>query len=323
MSSMAIPREFRTHDGRIEVGKLKRSVDIVEVARRLTPLRGSGAHLKGLCPFHKERTASFLVDPTRQIWHCFGCGRGGDVIQLLCDAGEPGFHDACRRLFDLAGAFVPSASARCGSAGVPRLDHVALARQAWREANPIESTPGSAYLAARGLEGLVPRSLRFGMVPASWDDGGRPGPLRPAILAAAQDVAGRVVGIQRIFVDPGRRGYPFRPLRLSLGRIRGSALRLGPVRDTVMLTGSVEDGVALQRMFVGATVWCSLGEDNLQNVVFPAGVRKVVLAGDSDEAGRAAVDRARTEHEGRAIEVDTLFPRAGKDFNEELLLLHV
>lgn len=89
---------------------------------------------------------------------------------------------------------------------------------------------------------------------------GAPGPetgtlgrRRPAVIAAVQDVAGSSTDIQRIFVDPHRPGWSFKPLRLSLGRIKGSALRLGPVRDTIMLAASGEDGLALRQMFVGAS----------------------------------------------------------------------
>ncbi len=111
----------------------------------------------------------------------------------------------------------------------------------------------AAYLRVRGLDGIVPGSVRYSQVPAHWGPETRTlGRRRPAIIAAVQDVAGSSTDIQRIFVDPHRPGWSFKPLRLSLGRIKGSALRLGPVRDTIMLAASGEDGLALRQMFVGA-----------------------------------------------------------------------
>jgi DNA primase len=323
VSGIIIPDEFRSKNGRVDVGKLKHAVDIADVARRFTELRRSGSALKGLCPCHDERTPSFMVYVERQTWHCFGCGRGGDVIQLLHDVGERDFRRACTILADLAGSYVSGTGKHDATVAASAVDRCGVARKIWHSAQPVGGTSATKYLEARGIHGLVPSSLRFDRVPMRWDETtGQPGPLRGALIAAAQDVGGRVVGIQRIFVEPRWSGYPFKPLRLSLGRIKGAALRLGPATETVMLTGSVEDGLALQRMFVGITVWCSLGEDNLQNVRFPPGVRRVVLAGDGDTAGHAAVARAKDALEGRSLEVDVLLPRAGKDFNEEWLLLH-
>lgn len=323
MVGIVIPHEFRAEDGRVDVRKLKHAVDIADVAGRFTKLRRCGAALKGLCPCHDERTASFHVYTDRQTWHCFGCGRGGDVIQLLHEVGERDFRQACAHLAGLAGYSATRMPKHTAIHDKRSVDRSTLARDIWHRAHPVSGTSAQTYLETRGIRGVVPPSLRFGNVPMRWDEAtGQAGPSRPALLAAAQDVRGRVVGIQRIFVEPRWSGYPSRPLRLSLGRIRGSSLRLGPAAETIMLTGSVEDGLALLRMFVGATVWCSLGEDNLQNVLFPADVRRVILAGDGDLAGRRAVARAKEAHEGRSLEVDVLFPRAGKDFNEEWLLLH-
>lgn len=323
MTTGVIAQDHRTADGRIDVGKLKARIGLADLAGRLTKLKRVGSGWRGLCPFHNEKTPSFCVSDKAGLWHCFGCGRGGDAIGLLIEAGADGFLDACGQLAEAGGvATAPHMRVPSGSCDVRRIK-IALARQEWRSSGAVAGTPAEAYLAARGLAGNVPGSLRFGRTPRVWDEDTRlPGPRHPALIAAAQDVSGRITGVQRIFVDPTRSSYPFRPLRLSLGRIRGSALRLGPARDTVMLAGSVEDGLALMKMFVGASVWCSLGEANLQNVVFPPVVRRVILCGDADDPGRAAIARAGAAHQARSLDVEELLPKAGKDFNEEWLLLH-
>lgn len=322
-TSVIIPSEFRKADGRIDVNGLKARVGLAELAGRLTELRRAGpGRKKGLCPFHDENTPSFFVDEAKGLWFCFGCSRGGDAIALLVEAGADGFIDACGQLADAGGA---TASHRVEPSRGGSDEHrfrVSLARQEWRSAGPVARTPAEGYLAARGLAGNVPGSLRYGTTFASWNEStGAPGRRRPALLAAAQDVDGRITGIQRIFIDPKRRGYPFRPLRLSLGRIRGSALRLGPAREEIMLCGSGEDGLALTRMFVGATVWASLGEANLASIVLPPIVRSVILFGDADKPGRAATARAREAHEARGLRVSELFPRMAKDANAEWIAL--
>ena len=321
-TNVIIPHEYRAADGRIDVERLKARVGIADLAGELTTLKrvGVGRH-KGLCPFHDENTPSFFVDADSGLWHCFGCGRGGDAVSLLLEAGADGFLDACGRLAEASGVGAPR-TGRPGRNADAHRARVALARREWRSAVAIPGTPAEHYLAARGLAGNVPGSLRFARTFSTWDERtDAPGPRRPALIAAAQDVDGRITGIQRVFVDPKRRGFPFRPLRLSLGRIRGSALRLGPVREEIMLTGSLEDGLALMRMFVGATVWASLGEANLAGVVLPPVVRSVIVFGDADDPGRAAAARARAAFEAHGLRATELFPRLGKDANAEWIAL--
>lgn len=160
------------------------------------------------------------------------------------------------------------------------------------------------------------------MTPSRWLPGGGEGPRRPAMLAAVQCPDGTVTGIQRLFLDPHGRKARWTEPRLSLGQIRGGAVRMSPLSPTVMLATGVEDGLALNRMFAGATVWAALGDANLPHVVMPAIVRRVVLCGDDDPPGRAAVALARTAYRDRRLIVDEMFPRGGKDFAEEWLLLH-
>ena len=80
-----------THDS---VERVKEATDIVEVISAHTDLRRSGARFTGLCPFHDERTPSFSVDPQEKLYHCFGCGVGGDVIRFVEEREGLSFADA-------------------------------------------------------------------------------------------------------------------------------------------------------------------------------------------------------------------------------------
>jgi len=62
--------------------EIKRRIDIVELISQYVPLKKAGRRFKARCPFHEEKTASFFVDPVAGLWHCFGCGAGGDVFSL-------------------------------------------------------------------------------------------------------------------------------------------------------------------------------------------------------------------------------------------------
>ncbi len=82
---------------------IKEKIDLVEFIRKKTPLTPAGRNFKGLCPFHKEKSPSMIVSPEKQIWHCFGCGKGGDVIRFLMDYEHLDFFEALRALADQAG----------------------------------------------------------------------------------------------------------------------------------------------------------------------------------------------------------------------------
>ena len=83
--------------------QIRQSNDVVEVIGSYFPLKRAGANFRALCPFHKEKTPSFNVNPQKQIWHCFGCGAGGDVFSFLMKYENLDFVDSVRRLAERAG----------------------------------------------------------------------------------------------------------------------------------------------------------------------------------------------------------------------------
>jgi DNA primase len=82
-------------------------IDVAEVVGRHVELKKAGINYKGLCPFHGEKTPSFIVSPSRQTYHCFGCGAHGNAIGFLMEQGGLGFMDAVRDLAQQAGMSVP------------------------------------------------------------------------------------------------------------------------------------------------------------------------------------------------------------------------
>ena len=83
--------------------EIKQKLDIVDFIREYIPVKAVGANFQALCPFHGEKTPSFVISPEKQIWHCFGCGKGGDVFTFLMEMEGLGFSEAVRQLAPKAG----------------------------------------------------------------------------------------------------------------------------------------------------------------------------------------------------------------------------
>lgn len=156
--------------------RVKQTADIVEVISAHTDLRRQGARMVGLCPFHEERTPSFSVDPQENLYHCFGCGVGGDVIKFVEEKEGLGFAEAVELLADRYGVELereqedPRAEARRQHRR--RLEQL-LERTAAYYANYLwdskEAGRARAYLAERGLGEEVLRAFGVGYAPSAWD----------------------------------------------------------------------------------------------------------------------------------------------------------
>jgi DNA primase len=151
-------------------------VDIVEVVGRSVDLKRAGASHKGLCPFHSEKSPSFTVSPSRQTYHCFGCGVHGNAIGFLMEHHGMGFVDAVRDLAQQVGMTVPEdtsspaereqASARKQKQAT--LEEV-LARAAENYRKQLKASERAvAYLKGRGLSGEIAARFGLGYAPEGW-----------------------------------------------------------------------------------------------------------------------------------------------------------
>jgi DNA primase len=156
--------------------RVKQTADIVEVISTHTDLRRQGARWVGLCPFHEERTPSFSVDAQEKLYHCFGCGVGGDVIKFVEEKEGLGFAEAVELLADRYGVELereqedPRAEAR--RAQRRRLEQL-LERTAAYYASYLweseEAGKARDYLAERGLGEEALRDFGVGYAPSAWD----------------------------------------------------------------------------------------------------------------------------------------------------------
>lgn len=152
--------------------------DIVEVIGRYVTLKKYGSNYKALCPFHHEKSPSFVVNPDKQIFHCFGCGVGGNVTSFLMRQERLEFPQAVRFLADQLGVVIPEDEA--SSAGpskklrddVYRINELALEFFHERLLVSREATPQAAreYLKARGVDLETVKKFRLGCAPDGWDE---------------------------------------------------------------------------------------------------------------------------------------------------------
>ncbi|HYP83870.1 DNA primase [Variovorax sp.] len=150
--------------------------DIVEIVGRHVPLKKAGANYMGLCPFHGEKSPSFSVSPTKQFYHCFGCGVHGNAIGFLMEHLGMGFVEAVHDLAGQYGMQVPeeqgSAEERARAAGLRQKqatlgDVLARAANAYK-AHLKRSPRAVEYLKGRGMSGEIAREFGLGYAPEGW-----------------------------------------------------------------------------------------------------------------------------------------------------------
>ncbi len=194
------------------INQIRDRVDIVEVVGQHVALSKAGQNFRGLCPFHHEKTPSFNVSPSRQIFHCFGCRVGGNVFSFLMKMTGASFPETVRELGQKVGIQVPELAGKGldpDAAGRALLEKINQATAAWFRRNLLDATLGKeaqAYLVGRGIHPESSERFGLGFAPPEWDalvkaltrEGFNPADLAAAGLAAAR---------RQVSGSPGAGGY--------------------------------------------------------------------------------------------------------------------
>ena len=151
-------------------------VDIVDVVGRYVQLKKGGANYMGLCPFHNEKSPSFTVSPTKQFYHCFGCGAHGTAIGFLMEYSGQGFVDAVKDLAQSNGMVVPDDDhmppmqrAQMQAKSMALSEAMTRAGDYYRR--QLRSAPQAiTYLQGRGLSGEIAAKFGLGYAPDGWDN---------------------------------------------------------------------------------------------------------------------------------------------------------
>ena len=146
-------------------------VDIVDIIDARVPLKKAGANLVACCPFHTEKSPSFTVSPTKQFYHCFGCGAHGNAISFLIEYGGLGYIDAMRELADRVGMKLPAMER--GERAAPEPSGPSLAERMGEALKyyraQLKIAPHAIeYLKRRGLTGAIAARYGLGYAPPGW-----------------------------------------------------------------------------------------------------------------------------------------------------------
>ena len=151
---------------------IKDRVDIVQLISEYLQLKKAGVNWKGRCPFHQEKTPSFMVQPEKQIWHCFGCGKGGDAFSFVEEMEGLDFPEALKLLADRAGVKLEQYRSEIDKSQKNRLLEVNAKAAYFFHHFLLEmeaAKPARDYLSGRGLKQETINKWQVGYIPDQWD----------------------------------------------------------------------------------------------------------------------------------------------------------
>ena len=313
-----------------KIGEIKSRVSVVDLISEYVPLKKAGRNFVGLCPFHKEKTPSFSVNPEKQIFYCFGCGEGGDIFAFLMKLNGMSFAESARHLANKAGVSLPARSmSGAEKAEVTEREKVgrinAMAAEYFSTQLSSESgRPARDYLDARKMGDAIVEGFRLGYAPEGWnnltsylaakkvplglaektglvisrDKSGYYDRFRGRLIFPIEDLSGRVVafGGRSIGSDtPKYLNSPESPVytkgRVLYGMSRSKdAIR---ERDYAVLVEGYIDLLSLWNAGfknVVATLGTALTREQVE--LIRRFTRNVAVIFDPDEAGRHAVERS-------------------------------
>ena len=342
---MAIPEKF--------INDLVERSDIVDVVSgyvRLT--KRSGANLFGLCPFHSEKTPSFSVNRDKQIYHCFGCGKGGGVISFVMDIESLSYPEAIAFLARRAGMQMPEESD--SAEGRKRSRIFALNKDAARfyygQLSTEAGAPARDYIRQRGISGAMVKNFGLGAAPDSWDSlrramhekgytdqelfdaglvkrgqkGGFYDAFRNRLMFPVIDVQGRVIGFSgRILGGEGAK-YINSPDTLVYDKGRNLfALNLAKKSKSgyiILAEGNIDVVSLHQAGFDSAVASLGTALTAEQARLISRYTSEVIIAYDSDGAGLKAAQKAIGIFEKLDVKVRILRMSGAKDPDEFIKL---
>jgi DNA primase len=300
-------------------------IDIVELVDQHVPLKKAGANFTACCPFHSEKTPSFTVSPSKQFYHCFGCGAHGTAIGFLMEFSGKSFPEAIDDLAQVAGLEVPRVTSPNQEARREQsqdLFEVLLRAATFYRAALKDAPEAIEYLRSRGLTGAIAVRFGIGYAPDDWqplggafpnyadkaletaglviagEAGKRYDRFRRRIMFPIHDASGRVIGFGGRVLDDGEPKYlnsPETPVFAKGRELYGLFQARPAIRGAgkVLVVEGYMDVVALAQHgieYAVATLGTATTPTHIQKLFRTTDC--VVFCFDGDEAGRRAAWRA-------------------------------
>ena len=334
--------------------EIKSKLPVVDVVGETVVLKRAGSAYKGLCPFHAEKTPSFIVTPDRESWRCFGCGEGGDIFTFLMRRDGIDFREALSRLAEKAGVELSAQTAK-EDRHRRRLREALEAAIAWYREVLLQANQAAkarAYLDERGLTSETLDRFGIGYAPTSWEAltrrligrgfnneelissglaspsnrGGVIDKFRGRIIIPIRDASGRAVGLGGRIM-PGAEGpkylnSPAGPLFDKSRTLYGLDLAKAAIRReklTVIVEGYTDVMAAHQAGFINVVASLGTALTRGQIELATRYADAIALAYDVDLAGEAATQRGLLEELGpdqSVSKVRVVRIPAGKDPDE-------
>lgn len=312
-----IPQDF--------IQQLLGRVDIVDVIDKHVKLKKAGQNYSACCPFHNEKTPSFSVSPTKQFYHCFGCGVHGTAISFLMEYSGMDFRDAVGELAESVGMTMPIESNREESIQRAKeaatLGEIMVSAMQFYRAELKKAPAAIAYLKGRGVSGEIAAKFGLGFAPDDWqglkgavvdysasaltecglvidNDGKRYDRFRDRVMFPILDARGTVIGFGGRVIGPGEPKYlnsPETPLFEKGRELYGLFHARRAIRDTqtAIVVEGYMDVVALAQNGVEnavATLGTATTPTHVQKLLRMAD--NLVFCFDGDRAGQKAAWRA-------------------------------
>jgi len=329
------------------IEQVRSSTDMLELVSQYVPLKRAGKNFKGLCPFHAEKTPSFNVSPEREIFHCFGCGQGGDAFKFLMLYEKMSFTEAVTQLASRAGISIPRQHAS-GPEDRERTLLLQIHEESARffQNSLMKNPPALAYLERRGLRRETIEKVGFGLAPDAWtsllehltrngakpemvaraglavprrEGGGFYDRFRNRLIIPIRNESGKIVAFGGRLLGPGEPKYlnsPESPIYSKSRILYGFELAKPAIRQNglaILMEGYFDCIQAYQAGIDEAVACCGTSLTATHARLLRRYTDRVVVNFDPDAAGEAAAARSIDLLIEEGFQVSVLSLPSGKD----------
>ncbi|MBN2135993.1 MAG: DNA primase [Acidobacteria bacterium] len=316
-----MPKDFREF-----VNEVSARASIIRIISDYSKPRKQGSRYVALCPFHKEKTPSFSINPEKNLYHCFGCGVGGNIFNFVMDIEKVEFKDAVKIVAERCGIPIPSfkSAPKEKESTYDLLYELNEAAAAWFFQNLLNHDNAYGYLNNRGIDEKVVKSYRLGYAPDNWEglishigkrnydkkileksglflvtkNGELKDLFRGRIMFPIHDYRGRIVGFGGRTITDDNIKYlnsPETPIFHKSRNLFGLDRAITPMKDednVILVEGYFDQILLWQHGFHNAVAPLGTAFNEQAAGILKRYTSKATVSFDSDEAGQKAAVRA-------------------------------